>query len=55
MDQYTRECPVLVADTSLTAKAVVAALDRVVDMDRVPKSFLDLDALDSSGMPRLDL
>jgi putative transposase len=39
MDQYTRECPVLVADTSLTAKAVVAALDRVVDVDRVPKSI----------------
>ena len=39
MDQYTRECPVLVADTSLTAKAVVAALDRVVDVDSVPKSI----------------
>ena len=39
MDQYTRECPVLVADTSLTAKEVVAALDRVVDLDSVPKSI----------------
>ena len=39
MDQYTRECPVLVADTSLTAKAVVAALSRVVDVDSVPESI----------------
>ncbi len=39
IDQYTRECPVLVADTSLTAKEVVAALDRVVSMDSAPKSI----------------
>ena len=39
IDQYTRECPVLVADTSLTAKEVVAALDRVVGVDCAPKSI----------------
>ena len=39
IDQYTRECPVLVADTSLTAKKVVLALDRVVGVDCAPKSI----------------
>jgi len=37
--QYTRECPVLVADTSLTAKEVVVALDWVVGRDGAPKSI----------------
>jgi putative transposase len=39
IDQSTRECSILVADTSLTAKEVVTALDRVVGMDSAPKSI----------------
>ena len=38
VDQYTRECPLLLVDRSLTAKKVAAALDAVV-ADHTPRSI----------------
>ncbi len=32
VDQYTRECPLLLMDRSLTAKNVVEALDQVIGL-----------------------
>ncbi len=40
VDEYTRECPVIAADTSLPAARVIAVLDQLADRRGLPQSLV---------------